>query len=329
MSVPESVWQQAAAAIQSSQRLLLLGHINPDADALGSALGIGIALHNAGKDVVVSFGDKPFVVARSLKTLPGQHLVVASDAVAGPFDVVISFDVASKARLGILEHFADEAPIFICIDHHRSNGGMGTIDIIDPDAEATAAMAMDLLDYLGLPLDKESASCLYAGLSTDTGSFKFVSATAHTHERAARLLEVGIEHHLIARAMYDDEPYINVRLVGQALAKAQLLPEAANGRGVVMTSVSAQERADAGLGLEEIERIIDALRIVTEAEVAIVLKQDDAGIWLASTRSKGAVDVGAAMSSIGGGGHMYAAGVTLGPDFDTARATILEALTRD
>ena len=321
MSVTESSWQQATAAIQQAQRLLLLGHVNPDADALGSALGVGIALKKAGKDVVVSFGDDPFVVARALRTLPGQDLLVPSRDVRGPFDVVMSFDVAAIERLGVLRVFADEAPVFICVDHHRSNVGMGSINIIDPGAEATAAMAMDLIERLGLPLDKESAACLYAGLSTDTGSFKFISTTSATHERAARLLATGIEHHLISRAMYDDEPFDTVRLIGKALVNAELLPQ-----GIVITSISAQDRQAAGLGLEQIERIIDSIRITSEAEVAVVLKQDDAGVWLASVRSKGAIDVGAAMSSIGGGGHKYAAGATLGADYEKSRRTVLEAI---
>lgn len=323
MSATESNWQQVTAAIQSAQRLLLLGHVNPDPDALGSALGVGIALRDAGKDVVVSFGDDPFVVAAALKSLPGQDLLVPAKEVTGNFDVVISFDVASVERLGILRTIALDAPVFICIDHHRSNIGMGTINVIDPAAEATAAMAMDLLDHLGLALSKDCAACLYAGLSTDTGSFKFVSTTPQTHRRAARLLETGIEHHLIARAMYDDEPFGAVQVMGQALAQAQLLPE-----GIVITAITAAQRQSAGLGLEQMERVIDSLRITSEAEVAVVLKQDDAGIWLASVRSKGAVDVGAAMSSIGGGGHNYAAGATLGADYDKSRSAVLEALRR-
>lgn len=321
MSVTESSWQQATAAIQQAQRLLLLAHVNPDADALGSALGMGLALKGAGKDVVVSFGDDPFVVARALRTLPGQELLVPSKDVRGPFDVVMSFDVASMERLGILRTFAQEAPTFICCDHHRSNAGMGDINIIDPGAEATASLALDLIDRLGLVLDKDCASCLYAGLSTDTGSFKFASTTPATHERAARLLATGIEHHLISRAMYDDEPFETVRLMGKALMNAELLPE-----GIVITAISAKDRHDAGLGLEQMERVIDAVRITHEADIAVVLKQDDAGVWLASVRSKGAVDVGAAMSSIGGGGHQYAAGVTLGADYDKSRRTVLEAL---
>lgn len=324
MTILESSWQQATAAIQQAQRLLLLGHVNPDADALGSALGVGIALSKAGKNVVVSFGDDPFVVARSLQTLPGQDLLVPARDVQGPFDLVMSFDVASLERLGVLRTFAQDAPVFVCMDHHRSNSGMGSINLIDPSAEATAALAMDLLDRLGLELDKDSASCLYAGLSTDTGSFKFVSTTSHTHQRAARLLETGIEHHLIARAMYDDEPFDTVRLMGKALAAAELLSD-----GIVITAVSAQDRQAAGIGLEQMERVIDAVRITSEAEVAVVLKQDDSGVWLASVRSKGAIDVGAAMSGIGGGGHKYAAGATLSADYDKSRHTVLEALRRE
>jgi bifunctional oligoribonuclease and PAP phosphatase NrnA len=321
-------WDALVEGLRGSSRTLLLGHISPDADALGSALAVGIALRDSGHDVTVSFGDDPFVLSRALRSLPGQDLIVPAVDIHGPFDVVVSFDAASVERLGVLEPLTRGAALFACLDHHASNHGMAQINIIDIDAPATAVLALELIDRLGLPLTQDVAAALYAGLSTDTGSFRFISTTSDTHRVAARLLETGMQHHLVARAMYDDEDFSSVRLLGSALARAALDPEALRGLGVVWTFVTAEERHAAGAGLEQVERVIDQLRITSEAEVAVVLKQGDDLLWRASVRSKGSIDVGAAMASIAGGGHQYAAGATLDGDLDAATREVLTALEK-
>jgi bifunctional oligoribonuclease and PAP phosphatase NrnA len=326
--VPAAEWDDLVRALRNSSRTLLLGHVSPDADALGSALAVGLALSAIGRDVTVSFGDDPFILSRALRSLPGQELIVPAVDVHGPFDVVVSFDSASMQRLGVLAPVARSAGVFACVDHHASNDGMAAINIIDVDAPATAVLALELIDRLDLPVTKEVAAALYAGLSTDTGSFRFSSTTPQTHLVAARLLATGMEHHLVARAMYDDEEFTSVRLVGIGLARAQLERGALGGAGVVLTHISADERHDAGAGLEQVERVIDQLRITSEADVAIVLKQGDDLLWRASVRSKGAVDVGAAMSSLGGGGHRFAAGATLGQDREAAAHDVLNALDK-
>jgi bifunctional oligoribonuclease and PAP phosphatase NrnA len=321
-------WDQLVTGLRGSARTLLLAHVNPDADALGSALAVGMSLRDAGHDITVSFGDDPFVLAKPLASLPGLDLLVPGSAVTGRFDAVVSFDVASVERLGVLESHATQAPFFACVDHHESNDGIAHVNVIDPKAPATAVLALELIDRLGLPLSTDAASALYAGLSTDTGSFRFIATSADTHRVAARLLEAGIAHHLISRAMYDDEDFEAVRLLGIALGRAALDAAALDGLGIVSTHVTMQERVSAGVGLEQIERVIDVLRITSEAEVAVVLKQADDGSWRASVRSKGAVDAGAAMVAIGGGGHRYAAGATLGVDLAAAMTDVLTALEK-
>lgn len=326
MSVAQASWDALVSALTAARRVLLLAHVSPDADALGSALAIGLALHARGTQVVVSFGDDPFSVPPALRTLPGQDLIAPATDVKGPFDVAVAFDAASASRLGILEQAARDATVFACLDHHASNPGMGDVDVIDPTVPATAVLALDLLDRLGLPLTTDVAAALYAGLSTDTGSFRYAGTDAATHLMAARLHEAGIRHDLIARSMYDDEAFAAVRLLGAAVARARLDSDAVRGSGVVWTTLSRAEREEAGVALDQVERVIDLLRISSEAEVAVVLKQDDEGLWRASVRSKGALDVGAAMTAIGGGGHRYAAGATLGQDLEAAWDQVRGAL---
>ncbi len=302
-------WAATVAALTSGAPVLLLAHMSPDADALGSALAAGLALERRGVDVAVSFGDDPFVVPRILRSLPGQHLLVAP-AEAGGRAVVASFDVSSIDRLGVLRATAEAARTFIAIDHHASYTGFGHIHVVDVTAPATAVLALELVDRLGVELDEVIATPIYAGLVTDTGSFKYAGTTAATHLVAARLLATGMRHDVVARHIYDDEPFGALRMLGGALDKAVLEETAVGGLGLVWTVVSDADRASFDLPLDAVERVIDVLRIATEAEVACVLKQDDTGAWRVSMRSKGRVDVSAVAIALGGGGHRFAAGFT-------------------
>ena len=302
-------WDATVAALTSGRPVLLLAHVAPDADALGSALAVGIALERLGVDVAVSYGDTPFVLPRVLRTLPGQHLLVAPDAV-GDRPVVVSFDVSSVERLGALTDLARGAELLVAVDHHASYTGFGTISLVDVTAPATAVLALELVDRLGVELDSEIATPVYAGLVTDTGSFKYAGTTASTHEVAARLLRTGMRHDLVARHIYDDEPFGALRLLGAALDRAVLEENAAGGLGLVWTVVTDADRATFDLPLDAVERVIDVLRIATEAEVACVLKQDDTSAWRVSMRSKGRIDVSGVAMALGGGGHRFAAGFT-------------------
>jgi phosphoesterase RecJ-like protein len=322
--------QHAAKVIQAAHRLLVLAHVAPDADSLGSALAVAMAATQVNPEchAVVSFGDDPFVVPRMLQTLPANGLLKspAEAAALGPYDVVVSCDVSSKARLGANEPIFDAAPTTVVIDHHSSNPGFGQLNFIRPEVAANTLLALEVVDALGATVTKDIAHALYAGLITDTGCFKYPATTADTHAVAARLMETGIDHADIARQMYDDEPFAVVQMLGAALGRAQVEPQALNGYGLVLTTVSAADRHSLGLAEDAAERVIDSLRITAEADVAAVLKQSNDGLWKLSLRSKGAVDVSAAARVLGGGGHRYAAGATLGSDEEAAIAAVREAL---
>jgi bifunctional oligoribonuclease and PAP phosphatase NrnA len=305
----EADWSAAVGALTSGQPVLLVAHVAPDADALGSAIAAGLALERRGVDVAVSFGDEPFAVPRVLRSLPGQHLLVApTDLDERP--VVASFDVSSIERLGVLQPLAERAAPLVAVDHHASYTGFGTVSVVDVAAPATAVLALELVDRLGVELDAEIAVPIYAGLVTDTGSFKYAGTTASTHDVAARLLRTGMRHDVVARHIYDDEPFGALRMLGAALDKAVLEQNSVGGLGLVWTVVSEADRATFDLPIDAVERVIDVLRIATEAEVACVLKQDDDHGWRVSLRSKGQVDVSTVATALGGGGHRFAAGFT-------------------
>ncbi|MEY5145652.1 MAG: hypothetical protein RL745_1023, partial [Actinomycetota bacterium] len=320
-----------AERLRAAKSILVLAHVTPDADALGSALALGMALTSLqlDQDVVVSFGDEPMQVPRTLATLPGQELLAEPATIAsrdGAFDVSISCDVSTIDRLGANHAAFSAAATTIVIDHHVSNIGFGDINFIDPSAAANVVLTLRVIDALGAELTAPVAHALYAGLITDTGNFKFSATNTDAHVMAARLLETGLRHDVVARQMYDDEPFACLQLLGQCLSRAVLDSTALQGAGFVWTTVTAADREALGLSLDAGERVIDTIRIASEAEVACVFKEDDTGVWKVSLRSKGAVDVGAVAAVLGGGGHKFAAGATLGDDVALALQDVRRAL---
>ena len=180
-------------------------------------------------------------------------------------------------------------------------------------------------DRLGLKLTRDIALDLYAGLVTDTGSFKF-STTPRTHYLAAELLSTGLDPAAVGRELFDRAPFGYLGLLSAVLGRATLERSAAGGLGLVWTAVTRADRAPAALPLDTVEPVIDVLRRTSEAEVAVVLKEADDGAWLVSARSKGLLDVGRACTALGGGGHAQAAGFTAHGSADEAIAALRERL---
>ncbi len=308
-------WSGALSAIHSAKSVLLIAHVTPDADALGSALAIGLACESLGKDVQVSVGEPGFKVPQSLAFLPRTDLVVAPELINKP-DIVIVCDTASVARLGALAEVVQQASVTLVLDHHPSFNGFGTIHLVEPTAAATAVIAMELIEKLEVELTKDIASALYAGLATDTGSFKFQATTAQTLRIAAKLFDAGIDHANLARQLFDDEPFEALLMLGEALQRAELDKSVANGQGLAYTSIAINQRH--GLSELAMERVIEAIRKATEAEVAAVFKQGDDKRWKVSLRSKTSINVSELATKLGGGGHHFAAGYTSGTDLSEA-----------
>jgi phosphoesterase RecJ-like protein len=306
----EADWQAVLDAIGRASSVDLLAHVLPDGDALGSALAVGLALRQRGVAVRVSFGDDPQIVPASLSFLPGQELIVPVTEVPERPELVISFDVADARRLGLLQAKAEAARELVVVDHHTSNAGFGSLRLIDPLAPATAVLVDELLRRLGVPLDQQIATCLYAGVASDTGSFRYAATTPATHELASRLLAAGVRHDAISRRLWDTQSFGYLKVLAAALGRAELEPQAAGGRGLVWTWVPWADLLAHGVPPEQIEGLIDVVRKAAEAEVALVLKEDPDGSLRGSSRANGAVDVAAACAALGGGGHAYAAGFT-------------------
>jgi phosphoesterase RecJ-like protein len=322
----EAEWDKAVAALAADRsEVVLAGHVNPDADAVGSMLALAHALRRRGIRALPSFS-APFELASSLAGLPGVDLLVPPESVPAAPALLVTLDTGSADRLGSLAPLVDSAAEVLVVDHHASNTRYGTLHLVDPAAAATAVLVEELVRRLGVELDADLATCLYAGLVTDTGSFRFASTTAETHELAARLLRAGIRHDLITRQLLDTHPAGWLGMVGAALSRARLEPAAVGGLGLVWTETRLAELTAAGLGPDQAESVIDLVRTAAEAEVAMVCKQTPAGGWTVSMRSKGRVDVSAAAVALGGGGHKFAAGFSSAADLDATVAAARAAL---
>ena len=295
----------AADLLARATDVVLVAHIQPDADALGSAMALGMGLARRGKPVAVSFGE-PAVIPESLQNLPGAYLVVPPRRLPVSPDLLVSLDVGSAQRLGTLAGLLDTCRQSLVIDHHASNTRFGQYHLVDPTAQATVVLVGRLLDRLGIPIDRQIAENLYAGLATDTHHFRHADADAHL--LAARLIDAGVRPAEVMDPITESHPFGWLSMLSEVLGAAVLERDVAHGNGLVYTIIDDATRA--GLRAEELDSVIDIIRTAQEAAVAAVLKQTGEQSWQVSLRSRGAVDVAAAAAALGGGGHVRAAGFT-------------------
>jgi phosphoesterase RecJ-like protein len=219
---------------------------------------------------------------------------------------MVTCDVASMDRLGILQPAAARAETLIWIDHHVSNEGLGTIPLIDPHASSTCELVWRLVRALDGSIPVETATCLYAGLVTDTGRFQYEAVTADTLRLGAELREFPFDHARLVQALYEDNGLAYLRLLGIALERIALEPDA----DLVWTYLTQADLARAGVDPGETDDLIDVVRTAREADVTAVVKQQADGRFKVSLRSRGGHDVASAAAGFGGGGHRLAAGYT-------------------
>ena len=310
VDLPADAWAAAVATLQAARTATLVCHVAPDGDALGSMLGLARVLRAQGADTTCTWGDASWIVPASYRWLPDIDCVVAPADVPPEADVVVVLDTASRDRLGVLGPVADHARELVVIDHHAHNSGLGGVQLVDPTAAATAVLVEELVRRMTPSIDERTATLLYVGLVTDTGSFQHPVTTPAVHEVAGRLLAAGAQPSEIARHLWGTRSFGFNTVLGAALTRMTLEADAFAGRGWVWTWTTCDDLERAGLALDEIEPVIDVVRSTAEADVAAVFKQDGDGSFRVSTRSRGATDVGSACAALGGGGHKLAAGFT-------------------
>lgn len=302
MSALGSTLDQAADAIAAAPSLALACHHTPDGDALGSMLALHHLALAAGKHSVASWPE-PFDVASHYTFLPGLDLTTKPADFPGEPDLMVTFDCGSLGRLGELAPSAQRAHELIVVDHHSTNDGYGTINLIDVDAAASAVVVRRLLGRLGWDLNREAAQCLYTGLVCDTGRFQYDCTTPEVFALAQELAGFDLPIGSMNRQLFEEHRLAYLRLAGVALQRAEYDGD----RRFVATWVTEEDLATYGVGLDETEGLIDLLRRASEADVSAVLKETPDGTKV-SMRAVTGFDVGELATRFGGGGHKAAAG---------------------
>ncbi len=311
---------RAAQAIAAAPSLALACHHAPDGDALGSMLALHHLALAAGKESVASWPE-PFEVPPHYTFLPGLDLATKpADFPAQP-DLMVTFDCGSLGRLGELAPPAQRARELIVVDHHSTNDGYGTINLIEPDAAASAVVVRRLLDRLGWTLTREAAQCLYTGLVCDTGRFQYENTTPEVFALAQELAAFDLAIPAITRQLFEEHRADYLRLVGTALSRVVLDRE----RRFVATWVTADDLAEHGVMLEETEGLIDLVRRTVEADVSCVLKETPDGTKV-SLRAVSDFDVSAVAAHFGGGGHRSRAAFVIARPVQEVLAEIREVL---
>lgn len=311
--------EQIREAIARAQRILVVSHIRPDGDAIGSLLGLGLPLRHAGKDVVLLVSDG---LPGDMNFLPGSDTIVASTS--GTFDLVISVDASEPERLG--SAFLKQYGIpDINIDHHVTNSQFGSLNLVEPGSAATAQMIADNLAGFGLECTAEAAQALLTGMLTDTIGFRVRSVTPQTLRTAANLMEQGANlPHLYKQALLQ-RSFEAARYWGAGLSTLAL-----EGK-IVWAVLTLDDRAEAGYPGSDDADMINIMSGIKNAPIAVLFIEQADGKASAgpkvkvSWRAQDHTDVSAIAAQFGGGGHRAAAGAEVDGDLATVQRSVLEA----
>ena len=314
-------WQELTGALRPGQEIMLMTHDKPDGDAWGSVLGLGLILEGLGyKSAFIHAG---LIPSKMYSWLPGQHLItrVPKESLVIPEDAaVIVLDCGDLSRCEF-----DLVPenVLLNVDHHVSNPAFGRMNWVEYGAGATAQVLCSVLSNGGVPIGPDEATCFYLALVTDTGSFRFSSTSADTLRYAAMLIDMGADVQLIRHYMWENRPRQELPLLQEMMRTMTVF---ADGYGVICT-LSNETILRSGIHEAETDTALEAIRSVEGLEVVALLKEAEPGMVRVSLRSKDRLDCAATMASIGGGGHLRAAGATLHEDLEQAKAKVMALLT--
>lgn len=299
----DAAFADAARLLDDATSVAVVTHIKPDADAVGSACGLAAGLRRAGKRARVFIGQSS-PHPSNLDSVPGVGEIAYTGELPEA-DLVVTVDCASVDRTGaFMGHLVENRESVLVIDHHETNPGFGGANLI-VDAESTTMLVREILAHMGVVLDAEIAHCLYAGLVTDTGNFRW--GTPRMHAMAAELMGYGLDTREIALRLMDAMSPEDLRLLGVVLAGME--STSANGYSVCVFTIDSDvlER----MSQSAVEAVIDYARSLEGSDVGVVLKEQGRGRWSVSLRST-SLDVSRVAQRLGGGGHIPAAGLSAG-----------------
>ena len=317
-----STLKQIADALREHESFIILSHIRPDGDAIGSTLALGSALEAMGKSVTYVNEDG---VPESLTFLPDASKVQVATGEVQEVDVAIAVDCANKPRLGEKSlQMASAAKLWINIDHHKSNPGYGDLNLIDSGSPATGQILYELITAQELPFTDVSRDNIYVAVSTDTGSFQYRGTTAATYEMAADLVRRGLNVARINEQTYDSFPFRRVALTRELLNTLELSDE----KNVADWQLTQKVKDELGLEPDDSEGLIDMIRAIDGVRVALFFEElKDESIRVSIRAKEGALDACELAQVFGGGGHTLAAGIRMEGPIAEARSLVLHEVS--
>src|ERR671932_2964178 len=296
----------AAEAVRDRDRFVLTTHENPDGDALGSLLAMKLALDSLGKDTYMYlYGSAPLPGEYAFMPLEELRRELPPDAAER---MLVALDCANESRLGPDAEVLQVAPYVVDVDHHHDNTRFGDVNLIVADASSTGEVIRDVLRELDVGLTPDIAEALYIALVTDTGRFQYTNTTPKALRLAAELVEAGANVHRVFQGVYESVQFAKLKLLARALERAQVY----EGGAIVVSYLLRTDFTDVGAAEPYSEGIIDYLRAVEGADMAVLIREPpraDGPTRRVSLRaSVDELDVSAIARKSGGGGHRQAAG---------------------
>ncbi|NDJ85205.1 MAG: bifunctional oligoribonuclease/PAP phosphatase NrnA [Chloroflexi bacterium] len=311
-------WAEAAELIQRSQNIAVVTHVYPDGDAIGSMMGLVLALRQHGKQATpVVDGGLP----RQFAFVPGGEEILKGADGLSP-DLVISTDASDLERLGkagaALRNL--DCP-FIQLDHHQTNLLFGDVDLVDARTVASAEVVFDWLEQLGWTPSRDVAQALLTGIVTDTMCFRTSNVTAETLAKSQRLMSYGADLAGIVQRTLARQPFGLIRLYGQVLPRIRL------DNGIIWVKVLAEDYKAVDMEIGEYNGLSGYLIQADEAMISVVFKQMSDREIEVSMRAVPGFDVSQVALELGGGGHRLASGCTLrGVDMEGAVQKVMDRL---
>ncbi len=302
---------EIADAIRTRERFVIVSHVRPDGDAIGSQLAMTLALRSLGKPVRAVSRDRP---PAPMLVFPGVAEIEIADHVGDPGDAVIVMECGDLQRTGIT---GLERGFVINIDHHLGNTNYGALNWFDLSAAACGEMVFEVIRALGVPLTTDIATHIYVAILTDTGSFHYSNITPRTFDICRQCVDAGVSPPAVARSIFDSNNLGRLKLFGAVLNRMHLDP---TGR-IATLSVDRQLTHECGGTYEDTEGLINLPLTVKEILAVVFFKEVGPGDWRVSMRSKGDIDINAIAKEFGGGGHKNASGCSARGDLAALQST--------
>lgn len=310
--------------VKSSKNILIISHVNPDGDTLGSMCGLYSAIYKKYKKkaemLIIS------KIPKVYEFLPNIGNVKTLDKMdkSREYDLVITVDVASIDRIVDAQILFERAKYTINIDHHKTNDKFGKLAIIEPKASSTGEVLYNIFKKLDWAIDLDTATSIYTAILTDTGGFRFENTSSKVFRIAAELTDLGIDPKTVYKKCYETKPKNVVLFQNDCVNKAVF---SANDK-VAYTIVYKKNIEKFGVGDDATDGIAEALRAISTTDVSFVVKEVDAKICKISMRSK-QIDVAHVCQVFGGGGHKFAAGCTIKYSCEESVSKLLAEINKE